>query len=364
MAPDLQHASLWESLVVKVLSQITFIVMRMVAAAAVVVVVYAAAEKVVVVVLVIVIVAVAVQVEVQQQLQLEALRERRPPWPRQIITPILPTVKILSLGFGSLPAPRYGYATTIMVFFAHLLILEYPDHHQNLISSSLYYPGPLHKISSQSVPNFLSNVVHRQTNKQTNKQTNATKNTRSTQRAQTSLAEADHYSHIAHCKMLSLGCERLPTPLKKKKKKKVLDHYLHHDLGMLPLLRCFFAHLLILQYPDRHQNLISSSLYYSGPVHEISSQSVHNFLSNVHRQTNKLEALRERIPPWPRQIITLILPTVKMLSLGCERLPTPLKKKKKMFWIITCTMIWVCYHYYVVFLLIYSSYNTQITTKI
>ena len=37
----------------------------------------------------------------------------------------------------------------------------------------------------------------------------------------------------------------------------------------------------------------------------------------------KLEALRERRPPWPRQIITLILPTVKMLSLGCERLPTP-----------------------------------------
>ena len=79
-----------------------------------------------------------------------------------------------------------------------------------------------------------------------------------------------------------------PSPKKKKKKKKVLDHYLHHDLGMLPLLRCIFAHLLILQYPDHHQNFISSSLYYSGPVHKISSQSVHNFLSNVvHRQTNK-----------------------------------------------------------------------------
>ena len=92
---------------------------------------------------------------------------------------------------------------------------------------------------------------------------------------------------LSTVKMLSLGCERLPTPLKKKKKKKVLDHYLHHDLGMLPLLRCFFAHLLILQYPDHHQNLISSYLYYSGPVHKISSQSVHNFLSNVHRQTNR-----------------------------------------------------------------------------
>ena len=50
-----------------------------------------------------------------------------------------------------------------MFYFAHLLILEYPDHHQNLISSSLYYPGPRPKLSSQSVPNFLSNV-HKQTN--------------------------------------------------------------------------------------------------------------------------------------------------------------------------------------------------------
>ena len=81
-----------------------------------------------------------------------------------------------------------------------------------------------------------------------------------------------------------------PKKKKKKKKKKVLDHYRQHDLGMLPLLRCFFAHLLILQYPDHHQNLISSYLYYSGPVHKISSQSVHNFLSNVvHRQTKQTD---------------------------------------------------------------------------
>ena len=123
-------------------------------------------------------------------------------------------------------------------FFAHLLILQYPDHHQNLISSYLYYSGPIHKISSQSVHNFLSNVVHRQTNKQTNKLTNATKNTRSTQRALTSLAGADHYSHIVHCKNVEPWLWKTTQP--PKKKKKVLDHYLHHDLGMLPLLRCFF----------------------------------------------------------------------------------------------------------------------------
>ena len=112
--------------------------------------------------------------------------------------------------------------------------------------------------------------------------------TRSTQRVQTSLAEADHYSHIAHCKNVEPWLWKTTHPPKKFFKKKVLDHYLHHDLGMLPLLRCFFAHLLILQYPDHHQNLISSSLYYSGPVHKISSQSIHNFLSNVvHRQTDR-----------------------------------------------------------------------------
>ena len=115
---------------------------------------------------------------------LEALRERRPPWPRQIITLILPTVKMLSLGCERLPPPPLkkkkkkkkiwitldylhhdlGMLPLLWWFFAHLLILQYPDHHQNLISSFFYYSGPLHKISSQSVHNFLSNVAHRQTN--------------------------------------------------------------------------------------------------------------------------------------------------------------------------------------------------------
>ena len=51
-------------------------------------------------------------------------------------------------------------------------------------------------------------------------------------------------------------------------------------------------------------------------------------LKTNYKIINKLEALRERRPPWPRQIITPILSTVKMLSLGCERLPTPLNKIK------------------------------------
>ena len=88
----------------------------------------------------------------------------------------------------------------------------------------------------------------------------------------------------------------------------------------------------------------------------------------------KLEALRECRPPWLRQIITPILSTVKMLSLGCERLsredyPPRLKKKKKKKkkngsgslpsprsgYATTITVFFCSFN---------SSYNTQITTKI
>ena len=98
------------------------------------------------------------------------------------------------------------------VFFAHLLILQYPDHHQNLISSSLYYSGPLHKISSQSVHNFLSNVVHRQTNKQTDKQTdkltNATKNITSfAKEVINHFSEKECYRSIVYILYYSLICQ-------------------------------------------------------------------------------------------------------------------------------------------------------------
>ena len=107
--------------------------------------------------------------------KLEALGERKPPWPGQIIATILPNVIMLSLGGERLtPKVLHHYLDhdlgmlPLLWVFAHLLILEYPDHHQNAIISSLCYPGPLHKISSQSVCDFLNNVVYRQTDKQTN----------------------------------------------------------------------------------------------------------------------------------------------------------------------------------------------------
>ena len=50
--------------------------------------------------------------------------------------------------------------------------------------------------------------------------THMTQSTRSTQWAQTSLAKADHYSHMATVKILRLGGERLTHPHNKKKPKK------------------------------------------------------------------------------------------------------------------------------------------------
>ena len=40
------------------------------------------------------------------------------------------------------------------------------DHHQNLITCSFYHPR--HKLSSQSVHNFLNNVANKQTDRQIN----------------------------------------------------------------------------------------------------------------------------------------------------------------------------------------------------
>ena len=100
----------------------------------------------------------------------------------------------------------------------------------------------------------------------------------------------------------------------------------------------------------------------------LSHQQAHHYFTYITRSTQRAQTSWAEADHYSH-----ILPTVKMLSLGCERLSSPpLKKKKKKkkkkkiyrFWIITCTTIWVCYHYYGVFLLIYSSYNTQITTKI
>ena len=155
-----------------------------------------------------------------------------------------------------------------------------------MISSLLYHSRPLCKISSQSVPNFLSYDVHNQTDRQTN----STKNTKSTRRAQTSLAEADHYPHIAHCKNVQ--------PWWWNANSKCFGSLFLPWSGYGTAIVVFYCtHLLILKYLDHHRNLISASLYH--PVtplspHKILSQSAHKYLSNVvykqtDRQTNAIK---------------------------------------------------------------------------
>ena len=62
----------------------------------------------------------------------------------------------------------------------------------------------------------------------------------------------------------------------------------------------------------------------------------------------KLEALEERRPPWPRQIITPILPNVKMMSIGGERL-TPKLLDHYLYHDLVMLPLLLC------FLLIYAS---------
>ena len=94
--------------------------------------------------------------------------------------------------------------------------------------------------------------------------THITQSTRSTQWAQTSLAEADHYSHMPTVKILRLGGERLPPSKKKKKKKKkkkVLDHYLYHNLVMLLPLWCFLL-IYFCSFTHRMQKVPTSLKFY------------------------------------------------------------------------------------------------------
>ena len=80
--------------------------------------------------------------------------------------------------------------------------------------------------------------------------------------------------------MLSLGGQRLNP--------NVLEYYLHHDQGMLPLLWCFFCSLTHLRIPWAPSKFNQFFIALSRTSRKMSSQPVHNFLSNVvHRQTDK-----------------------------------------------------------------------------
>ena len=61
----------------------------------------------------------------------------------------------------------------------------------------------------------------------------------------------------------------------------LLDYYLHLNQDNATTIIEFFAHLFISEDPNRHQNLISSSMHHIRSLHKVSLQSVHHFSSNV-----------------------------------------------------------------------------------
>ena len=135
---------------------------------------------------------------------------------------------------------------------------------------------------------------------------------------QTSLAEADQYSYIAHCKnvepwwALSLGFTLIdypfpppptPHPPPPLPPKRVLIITCTTIWVCYPIIVVCFAHLLILEYPDNYQNLINSLLYYPGPRPKIASQSFYDLLSNVvHRQTNRQTNATKNITSFAKEV--------------------------------------------------------------
>ena len=115
-----------------------------------------------------------------------------PPWPRQLITPILLgflirkgcmviqiTPNIQSIVPCIIADLSWNFhQNPIIICLKQWLDFKLgsqhgdPDHNENEITCSFYHLGPLHKISSQSFHNFLSNIAKGQTDRKTNKHTN------------------------------------------------------------------------------------------------------------------------------------------------------------------------------------------------
>ena len=98
--------------------------------------------------------------------QLQALGEHKNPWPRLIITPLLPNVKMLMLfwwkadpnSFGSLLSSQSGYAAAIMEFFCSFTHLRIPRSPPKFNQFFVVLPGvelnwyPLEYLTSQQGP--------------------------------------------------------------------------------------------------------------------------------------------------------------------------------------------------------------------
>ena len=132
--------------------------------------------------------------------------------------------------------------------------------------------------------------------------THITQSTRSTQRVQTSLAEADHYSHMPTVKILRLGGERLtppPTKKKKKKKKKSFGSLPAPQSGYATPITVFFCSFILLIYSSQK---VPTSLKFYRALHivvlhmhrKFDVDSIDSFWDMEEQSSNRRGGKKER----------------------------------------------------------------------
>ena len=133
--------------------------------------------------------------------------------------------------------------------------------------------------------------------------THITQSTRSTQWAQTSLAEADHYSHMPTVNILRLGGERLtsppPTPKKKKKKKKKFRIITCTTIWLCYSHYGVFCSFILLIYSSQK---VPTSLKFSTALHilvlhmhrKFDVDSIDSFWDMKEQSTRRKERKKER----------------------------------------------------------------------
>ena len=138
--------------------------------------------------------------------------------------------------------------------------------------------------------------------------THITQSTRSTQWAQTSLAKADHYSHMATVKILRLGGERLTHPHnQKKKKKKKKTQQQKKSFGSLPApqsgyattIMVFFCSFILLIYSSQK---VPTSLKFYRALHivvlhmhrKFDVDSIDSFWDMEEQSSNRRGGKKER----------------------------------------------------------------------
>ena len=130
--------------------------------------------------------------------------------------------------------------------------------------------------------------------------THITQSTRSTQWAQTSLAEADHYSHMATVKILRLGGERLTHPDNKKKtKKKRFGSLPAPQSGYATPIMVFFCSFILLIYSSQK---VPTSLKFYRVLHipvlhmnrKFDADSIDSFWDMEGQSSNRRGGKKER----------------------------------------------------------------------